>query len=220
MEKMLKSFGAKLEEASAVHPGQDRQKSAEGQAAFCPLMCASCQILIIWTKTYRWRLIWHVHYRFQKHAAASFFIRLKPDFPWVSTIRIKGKSKHFFFECVFCHAGLGRVVLWCDMPCQCGQSMANYRATRDEANPRVLIGRMQLLCIASDTPATPRWTCGGQPLTVPISTHRQVPSCKSEEQPARCTAALVLAATCQAIRSALLLQLLIPYFFIILVFCS
>jgi hypothetical protein len=54
---MLKSFGAKLEEASAVHPGQDRQKSAEGQAAFCPLMCASCQILIIWTKTYRWRLI-------------------------------------------------------------------------------------------------------------------------------------------------------------------
>jgi hypothetical protein len=57
MEKMLKSFGAKLEEASAVHPGQDRQKSAEGQAAFCPLMCASCQILIIWTKTYRWRLI-------------------------------------------------------------------------------------------------------------------------------------------------------------------
>jgi hypothetical protein len=35
-------------------------------------------------------------------------------------------------------------------------SMANYRATRDEANPRVLIGRMQLLCIASDTPATPR----------------------------------------------------------------
>lgn len=118
METMLKSFGAKLEEASAVHPGQDRQKSAEGQAAFCPLMCASCQILIIWTKTYRWRLIWHVHYRFQKHAAAAaacFFISLKLDFPWVSTIRIKGKSKHFFFECVFCHAGLGRG--WCDMPC-------------------------------------------------------------------------------------------------------
>ena len=58
MEMMLKSFGAKFEEASAVHSGHWTDKRGpKVKQPFVPFDVPPANQKEIWTGTYRWGLI-------------------------------------------------------------------------------------------------------------------------------------------------------------------